>query len=310
MYIKTKNSTYELIPYYAAIINCELSNESIFTLNSDLCFEKVIKCLKETPSQSVIEAELSNCSQLILEVTQDCNMRCKYCVHSGGYKNIRGHNRRNMEINVAIRSIDCFFDIISSGLRTNLDNTITIAFFGGEPILEIKKIELIIKLIEGRRKSRECFRKFNIVYRMTTNGTLLNKDVIKIIKKYGIIIDISLDGPSDQHDLFRVFKNGLGSWKLIINNIKGFNDETKEYFRSNGHFICSVHPNHDTTKIDNFFTKQRIIDIDKVIFSAVDMENAIVPFIAEKQSKLSALFLKQLIDQLDSKMSVKYVGDQ
>lgn len=85
-----------------------------------------------------------------------------------------------------------------------------ITFFGGEPLLNPGIIEYIC---EGTQKK-------NVGYLLQTNGTLVNENIIRILKKYNVILTISLDGPEQVNDFNRVDKNGEGTYKRILSNIQ------------------------------------------------------------------------------------------
>ena len=147
-------------------------------------------------------------AHLCLQVTQNCNLRCEYCVFSGSYVN-RVHSNKRMDWKVAKRAIDFLYE--HSG---NSDNEILIGFYGGEPILEI---DLIKKCVEYAKKT---FRDKDVQFNLTTNATLLNDEIIDYLFQSDFAITISLDGPEEVQDLHRVWIDGSGSFNKVIKNIE------------------------------------------------------------------------------------------
>lgn len=169
--------------------------------------------------------------QLTFVVTQDCNLRCKYCYMTD--KN----NKHVMSIETAKKIIDYFVDnrdILYSADYVVLD------FIGGEPLLEVTLIEQIIDyfILTTYLKKSIWFGKFRIM--IQSNGVLVDKpDVQRFLKKYKnmLSLGITIDGTEVKHDLQRVFPNGSGSYSIVEKNYKlavnqKFTDSTKVTFGS------------------------------------------------------------------------------
>ena len=139
---------------------------------------------------------------LTMILTTDCNLNCSYCFCGKKYK-------KYMDIRAAKKYID-FFKQFSIGNPS-------ICLFGGEPLLNLNIIEEICDYI------KYIFNE-HVVISITTNGTLINNEVMEIVRKYNIQVQVSIDGYSDTHNLSRKFYNGKGSWDLIINNIFNYFD--------------------------------------------------------------------------------------
>lgn len=154
--------------------------------------------------EDILNNELSH---LCLQVTQNCNLRCEYCVFSGSYVN-RTHSNQRMDWNTAKQAIDFLYN--HSG---NSDKNILIGFYGGEPILEI---ELIKKCIQYAKK---VFNNKTVMFNLTTNATVLNEKIIDYLLQNNVAITISLDGPKDVQDLHRKRIDGTGSYKKVMENI-------------------------------------------------------------------------------------------
>lgn len=146
---------------------------------------------------------------ITLQVTQKCNFRCKYCIYSEEInKSQRSHSNNSMSLDTAMKSID-FLSNHSIDLKE-----VGIGFYGGEPLLEFELIKKIVAY------AKEVFIGKQILFSMTTNGSLLNKEIIKFLKENDFNLMISLDGPKDVNDKNRVFSNGSGTFDSVINNIE------------------------------------------------------------------------------------------
>jgi uncharacterized protein len=182
------------------------------------------------------------CGQLILEVTQRCNFRCKYCVFSGHYAYQRSHNKTDMSWRTAKAAVDWF---LKSSKKAE-EKAIT--FYGGEPLL---RFELIKKIVEYVKK-----KKVNIHYSFTTNGYLLgNRKIMDFLAKNGVTMQISLDGPKEIHDKFRVNVGGGPTHAKIIENLKKLYDLYPEYYLKNVSCVVTLAYNSDFPKIYEFFKK-------------------------------------------------------
>lgn len=184
----------------------------------------------------------ANCSQLILEVTQRCNFRCKYCVFSGHYAYQRTHKKTDMTWKTAKAAIDWF---LRSSKKTE-ERAIT--FYGGEPLL---KFDMIKKVIEYVKK-----KKLDVHYSFTTNGYLLgSRKIADFLAKNDIAIQISLDGPKDIHDKFRVTAGDKPTHDVIIKNLKKLHELHPEYYSKRVGCIVTLAYNSDFPKIYGFFKK-------------------------------------------------------
>lgn len=136
-----------------------------------------------------------------IHVSNTCNLRCKYCyAHGGDY----GQAKALMDIETA-RKVVRFINN-----EKELENIRYITFFGGEPLLNPGIIEYICEHTSDR----------NVGYLLQTNGTLMDSNILRIIKKYDITLTISLDGPQTVNDFNRVDTMGRGTYEKILNNIK------------------------------------------------------------------------------------------
>jgi uncharacterized protein len=172
------------------------------------------------PSNDLLEYYLSNkVEMIILQVTQQCNLRCEYCAYSGNYLN-RSHTDARMTFETARKSIDFIIK------RSRNVESINIGFYGGEPLLEF---DLIKKCINYAKEEAEGK---NVTFSFTTNGTLFTKEILDFLNANDVAITISLDGPREIHDRNRKFAvSGCGTFKKVSENLKFFKNNYPEYFK-------------------------------------------------------------------------------
>jgi uncharacterized protein len=148
---------------------------------------------------------------LCLIMATDCNLRCKYCfAHGGDYSK----ERKKMDFAVARKAVDYLIE--KSGNRKDL----AISFFGGEPLLNFGTIQRAV------RYAREAAsrRKKTVDFSITTNGTLLNDEMMSFFLAEGFSFIVSLDGPPDINDLYRVNRNGKGTYRRVVERLSRYSE--------------------------------------------------------------------------------------
>ena len=156
-----------------------------------------------------------------------------------------------MPLEILSKAVDFFIEK-SRGNRE--ENTPTITFYGGEPIL---RFDLIQKTVE-MTKAKGFFEKYNFSF--TTNGTLLNEESIKYLVTNNISILISIDGPPKIHDRYRVFGNGRGTFNMIIKNLKRIKEYSRKYFENNITLNAVISPPYDFDAIIDFFFGEKFME--------------------------------------------------
>lgn len=143
---------------------------------------------------------------LVKPASSLCNLRCKYCFYEDEAINRSQYSMGIMHEDLADTLIAQAFDVIDS------DGTISFAFQGGEPT--IAGLPFFEHFAD---KVRECQPSGVIVtFSIQTNGTLLNDEWAKFLKREHFLVGLSLDGFRDTHDAHRVDANGYGTWKKVL----------------------------------------------------------------------------------------------
>ncbi len=211
---------------------------------------------------------------LCLHVAHTCNLNCAYCFASQG----KYHgDRAVMSYEVGKQAMD--FLIANSGTRRNLE----VDFFGGEPLMNFQ----VVKDLVAYARSIEKKKGKNFRFTLTTNGVLVDDDVIEWANRECSNVVLSLDGRKEIHDRFRVDYAGHGSWEKIVPKFQKFVEarQGKNYYMR-GTF---THANPD------FLTDiQTMLDLG---FSELSMEPVVCA--ADDPSALTEEDLAIVMDQYE-----------
>ncbi|MCR5650280.1 MAG: thioether cross-link-forming SCIFF peptide maturase [Lachnospiraceae bacterium] len=158
---------------------------------------------------------------LCLHIAHDCNLRCAYCFAGDG----EYHGRKAlMSYEVGKKALDLL--IRSSGSRVNLE----VDFFGGEPTLNFDVVKKLV--MYGRSREKECNKKFR--FTLTTNGLLLDDDILSFANSEMGNLVLSIDGRRQVNDRMRPTAGGKGSYDVIMPKFKkaaASRDQTNYYVR-------------------------------------------------------------------------------
>jgi uncharacterized protein len=151
--------------------------------------------------------------QLTLEVTENCNFRCEYCLFSDNCRDLRNHSEKFMDFLTAKKAIEYYFSLLKENRKYNPLRVPTIGFYGGEPLLNFKLIKKCVEYIKSEHND-------NVVFNITTNGSLMDKKIGKWLLENNFSILVSLNGPEKEHDRLRVDQNGNGTFKKVMKNTR------------------------------------------------------------------------------------------
>lgn len=159
---------------------------------------------------------------MVLNVTEDCNFRCKYCYLSEEYEFTRNRTTNRMSFETAKKAMDMYFAYLQKLRKIIPNKKAGITIYGGEPLLEI---DLLRKIVAYCRENEPV----PIVLNMTTNGYLMTDEIMAFIVENNIHLAISLDGSKKNHDRNRVLTGECGSHKRIMRNITRFQEKYPNY---------------------------------------------------------------------------------
>ncbi|MEK6916892.1 MAG: radical SAM protein [Nanoarchaeota archaeon] len=165
-----------------------------------------------------LEDELqSDWDTLVLEASENCNLRCGYCKFGGTYESDRTHSEqlKNMDFTTAMKAFNIFSQHASS--------TPHLSYFGGEPLLNM---DLIMKMLSPAKDKLP-----NITFNLTSN-MLLAYAYAKELVENNILLAASIDGPKKIQDAFRHMKNGNGSFDLVMRAMNKFAELNEDYYKT------------------------------------------------------------------------------
>ena len=272
--------------------------------------EEVRVCLKDRYSQEDIEEALEEIGQLIeaeqlltkdiyrdfvvdfkkrktvvkalcLHIAHDCNLACRYCfAEEGEY-----HGRRAlMSYEVGKKALD--FLIANSGNREHLE----VDFFGGEPLMNWDVVKRLVKY--GRSQEEARHKKFR--FTLTTNGVLLNDEVMEFCNREMSNVVLSLDGRPEVNDKMRPFRNGKGSYELIVPKFQKF----AELRDQNNYYVRGTFTRH------NLDFAADVLHYADLGFKQMSMEPVVAP--PEEDYAIREEDIPQILEEYD-KLALEYI---
>lgn len=241
--LKIPYSTFQELQKVQKGIESNESTEVASLTNLGFLSEKRVKVI-EHPQTADVDYLLNNkLSQITLQITQDCNFRCSYCIYSDINNNAqRSHTNKYMKIETAKEAVDYLYTHSSDVEKRS------IGFYGGEPLLNFSLIEFIVEYAE------KLFSKTHCLFTMTSNCSLLNDRIIEFMVAHDMHLVVSLDGSEKiQNKNRRYSANGKGSYKTVIRNINRIKENHTQWFNSNVGLSMVIDPRNDYDEISSIF---------------------------------------------------------
>lgn len=220
---------------------------------------------------------------LCLHIAHDCNLACRYCfAGKGEYQG----DRALMSFEVGKKALD--FLIQNSGKRKNLE----VDFFGGEPLMNFQVVK---ELVQYGREQEKIHDK-NFRFTLTTNGVLLDDEVMEFANKEMSNVVLSIDGRKEINDYMRPSKNGKGSYELILPKFKKLAESRKQtnYYVRGTFTHKNLDFSEDVKHLAELGFKQ--ISVEPVV-SLPEEPYAIkeedIPFICDQYDKLAKYMLEK-----------------
>lgn len=228
--IKTKKGiyVYDALNNKFALINSEMdisddSRYQVFLSQNDFrdikipCEFDVRYPFSESELKSMYSGKVKS---VTLSLTEQCNLRCKYCGYMPKYMD-HNYHLKEMPRDVAFKAIDF---LMKSSQESEMCN---IGFYGGEPLLRMDLIKECIVYIKEKYPFRQP------TYNITTNAMLLDNEVADFLIENNVTMTISLDGPDENQNKYRVDGNGKSSYERVYKNIKALYQKNPQYFKEN-----------------------------------------------------------------------------
>lgn len=156
--------------------------------------------------QEYLSAVKDSVPSLVLEITQECTLRCGYCVYSGNYANMRRHGSRFMNKETIKRSLDFFAE------HSRALSAVSVSFYGGEALIRLDEVKYAVSY------AHEIFKDKTVHFNISSNGTTLTGPVTEWLdEKEDVSVTVTLNGLF--HDKYRKFPSGKGSLDVIGRNL-------------------------------------------------------------------------------------------
>ncbi|MCM1264307.1 MAG: thioether cross-link-forming SCIFF peptide maturase, partial [Butyrivibrio sp.] len=220
---------------------------------------------------------------LCLHIAHDCNLTCKYCFAKEG----EYHGKRAlMSFEVGKKALD--FLVANSGNRVNLE----VDFFGGEPLLNWNVVKELVEY--GRSIEKEHNKKFR--FTLTTNGILLNDEILEFANKEMGNIVLSIDGRKEVNDMMRPHRGGQGSYDEIVPKFKHVADSRNQmnYYVRGTYTRNNLDFSEDVKHLADLGFEQ--ISVEPVVAKPEDdysLREEDVPKLLEEYDKLALEYLKR-----------------
>lgn len=226
------------------VLSSFLANEtSGYTL--DRLYEYRKNRFSRRLNKSMVEMQLSNVRQIVFEVTNACNLQCKYCIYGEFYDILDERIDQYMPKNVGIKILEYFMEYWERSYNDSFKRHVTISFYGGEPLLNMPFIKEIIAFLE-----QSNYQKVEFHYSMTTNALLL-KENISFLVAHQFRTLVSLDG-NETNDGYRVRKDGSSSFPKVYENLKYVQQHYPDYFKEHIGFNSVLHNRNSFEEIFRF----------------------------------------------------------
>lgn len=271
-------SYYEYL-IFDAILSAK-SIEEILKLDYEILNNNLVKVVSTISNESLLQApqlksftgdQILNLKsnldrkiqQIILEVTEKCNLRCRYCIYGNDNPKFRDFSSNgDMDFGIARNAID--------NLLHRVGDEFYVTFYGGEPLINFDLIKKVVKYVECLGLDTKIY------YSMTTNLTLMTKEIAEFIASIDdFSVVCSIDGDKLTHDEYRKDINGKGSFDRTVRGLEYLYDSLKSRGKEDHILISAViTPPYSKDKLDriqNFFSSCPYInEKTSIITSYVD----------------------------------------
>lgn len=207
------------------------------------------KYLSGLMTASGVNNQLSNIRQIVFEVTDACNLRCKYCTYGEFYDDYDKRENNYIDIEKSKILIDFIVEKLHTAANTSQQKELTISFYGGEPLLNSDFIREIVHYTQSKQDDR-----VKVKYAMTTNGVYLKKH-IDFLVRYNFNLLVSLDG-SETNDAHRIFYNQKPSFSIVHENLIYTRNRYPDFFDKNIMFNAVLHNLNNESEVFHYFYQE------------------------------------------------------
>lgn len=270
----------------------------IILMDKGLFKNSFIDQIKHPDSKYLPEMADRCMNQLILGITNSCNFKCRYCQQAEG-KILS--SRKMMDKETAFRSVDYLYEHSKDAF------SVTITFYGGEPLLNFELIKCIVYY------SIDKFRTKKVMFNMTTNASLFDKIILDFLVANNFKLLISLDGDKIMQDKHRKYlHSGEGTFDTVWGNIQYIKDKYTDYFHSNISFNSVILHDENSENVMRFFTDndiaENVVTIRKADMNGIDYNSSPISLkINADDKRLENEIYQSFIDRYSDKSLISPV---
>lgn len=198
------------------------------------------------------EEEVIEIKQLIIELTERCNLRCKYCIYNEYNKGNRDFANKDISFDTAKRAMDYAY-------KHRNPEQFAITFYGGEPLLNFKVMRQCIDY------ALENFTDCDLSFSFTTNLTLMTEEIAEYLAKVpNLSIVLSMDGPAQIHNMARVYSNNKPTFADVYRGLQYIAKAALKYGRTSLIFNAVLMPPYTEERFDqisDFFSNMDFLPV-------------------------------------------------
>ena len=191
-------------------------------------------------------SSLPNIDTFIIELTQNCNMRCRYCCYGGSYQDNRTHSGKSMSEGTYLLALDF---IEKNRVK---ERKLNIVFYGGEPLTGFERLKKMLSLAKSRFHE-------DTDYTISTNGLLLSEEVIRWSIDNGVYLNVSLDGKPSVHDKSRRDAAGRATFDRVHQNLSQIKSLDSEYWYTHVNLLVTLDDVHKLLPIAKYWGKDVLL---------------------------------------------------
>lgn len=200
-------------------------------------------------------------NEMILCLTENCNMHCKYCTYCDSFPHMRNFSTKTMSIETGKAAIDW----LESHSRKS--PSVNISFFGGEPLLEFPVLRALYEY------ASTLFHDRTLSFMVSTNGTLFNESFLLWLKNIdNFDVTITLNGPAEIHDHLRVYKSGGGTHEKILTHLPKL-QEALNYDSNRLKIQCNYRDYRDVLAQHQYFSSEDLFKYAKIFYTKISLQD-------------------------------------
>lgn len=209
--------------------------------------------------------------KFVLEATEDCNFRCKYCPNTiNAGTDVRHHTKRKMSIETAKVAIDYYFEQyvkifkkLSVEKQSLLLETLppTLSWYGGEPLLNFEVMEQATEYFKQKPWHIIGVKTENLFFSTNSNMSIMNDRILDFLVENKVQLFASLDGPKEENDKCRVFADGSGTFDIIVKNLRKIRERDEDYFKQHVSILCVQADGYNNEACEKYFKEGEFSDL-------------------------------------------------